>query len=139
MQRDNLETLLNVTSNKDFWSSVRGWTDPKHRTAQVTAEQLRDVFVARLNPPEIVPEEFDREERDRHRCQLSDMLPAETPDTSPRMTFSRPFTISDIEEVRLHIRRHNIKSASGIDRVSCRKILQIPNDILVQLFQASIY
>ncbi|KAF7359946.1 Ribonuclease H1 [Mycena venus] len=138
MPRENLETLLNVASNKEFWSLVRGWTDPKHRTAQVSAEQLREVFEARLNPPEIVPEEFDRDERERHRW-LSDMLPDSTPDTSPHKTFSRPFTIADIEDVKLHIRKHNIKSASGTDRVSYRKILQIPNDILVQLFQASMY
>jgi hypothetical protein len=98
---------------------------------------LQEVFEARLNPPEIVPEEFDRDERDRHRW-LSDMLPASTPDTSPRQTFSRPFVIADIEQVKLHIRKHNIKSASGMDRVSYSKILRIPNDILVQLFQASV-
>ncbi|KAJ7354109.1 hypothetical protein DFH08DRAFT_804029 [Mycena albidolilacea] len=68
MQRENIERLLNVASNncKEFWSLVRGWTDPKHRTAQVSAEQLQEVFETRLNPPEIVAEEFDRDERDRH-------------------------------------------------------------------------
>ncbi|KAJ6630570.1 hypothetical protein B0H10DRAFT_1728495, partial [Mycena sp. CBHHK59/15] len=110
LQYENLETLLNVASNKEFWSLVRGWTDPKHRTAQVSAEQLQQVFEARLNPPEIVPEEFDLDERERHQ-NLCDMLPASTPDTSPQQTFSRPFTITDIEDVKRHIWKHNIKSA----------------------------
>ncbi|KAK7042220.1 ribonuclease H1 [Favolaschia claudopus] len=137
LQRENLQTLLNVTSNKEFWNLVRGWTDPKQRTAQVSAEELREVFESRLNPPQIVPEEFDKDERERHQ-NLCDMLPSSTPDTTPHRTFSRPFTIEDIEEVKLHIRKHNIRSAPGIDRVSYRKILQIPNDILVELFQASV-
>ncbi|KAJ7201782.1 hypothetical protein B0H12DRAFT_1001861, partial [Mycena haematopus] len=110
LQRENLQSLLNVASNKEFWSLIRGWTDPKQRTAQVSAEQLRDVFEARLNPSEIVPDDFDREERDRHRF-LCDILPVSTPDTSPQRTFSRPFTITDIEVAKLHIRTHNIRSA----------------------------
>ncbi|KAJ7167375.1 hypothetical protein C8R43DRAFT_877688, partial [Mycena crocata] len=136
LQRENLQKLLNVVSNKDFWVLVRGWTDPKKRVARVTSEQLRDVFQTRLNPPEMLPPEFNRDERERHK-HLADLLPARTVDTTPNQTFSRPFTIEDIEEVKCHIRKHNIKSAPGMDRVSYRKILEIPNDILVQLFQAS--
>ncbi|KAJ7774587.1 hypothetical protein DFH07DRAFT_683118, partial [Mycena maculata] len=110
LQCENLEKLLNVASNKDFWLLVRGWTDPKNRAAQVSAEQLRAVFETRLNPLEILPEEFDRNERERHR-DLSDMLPSQTSDTTPHKTFSWPFMIKDIEEVKVHIRKHNIKSA----------------------------
>ncbi|KAJ7168127.1 hypothetical protein C8R43DRAFT_861291, partial [Mycena crocata] len=110
LQRENLQTLLNVTSNKDFWVLVRGWTDPKKRAARVSAEQLRKVFETRLNPPEELPPEFDREERERHQ-RLANAIPSWTSDTTPQKTFSRPFTITDIEEVKLHIRKHNIKSA----------------------------
>ncbi|KAJ7876022.1 hypothetical protein B0H13DRAFT_1578463, partial [Mycena leptocephala] len=110
LQRENLERLLNSRSNKEFWTLVRGWTDPKNRAAQVSAEQLREVFESRLNPPEMLPEEFDLDERERHQ-HLVDMLPAQTSDMTPNRTFSRPFTIKDIEEVKVHIRRHNLKSA----------------------------
>ncbi|KAJ7452726.1 hypothetical protein B0H11DRAFT_1611888, partial [Mycena galericulata] len=110
LQRKNLETLLNVASNKEFWTLIRGWTDPKNRTAQVSAEELRGVFESRLNPPEVLPEDFNLDERERHQ-HLADMLPPRTSDTTPQRTFSRPFTIRDIEEVKLHIRRHNLKSA----------------------------
>ncbi|KAJ7512650.1 hypothetical protein B0H11DRAFT_1653620, partial [Mycena galericulata] len=110
LQRKNLETLLNVASNKDFWTLIHGWTDPKNRTVQVSAEELREVFESRLNPPEVLPEDFNLDERERHQ-RLADILPPRTSDTTPQRSFSRPFTIRDIEEVKLHIRKHNLKSA----------------------------
>ncbi|KAJ7034593.1 hypothetical protein C8F04DRAFT_882596, partial [Mycena alexandri] len=110
LQRENLQMLLNVSSNKDFWVLVRGWLDSRCRPAQVDAEELRGVFETRLNPPEFLPDEFDVDERERHQS-LMDILPSRTADTSPRRTFSRPFSIKDMEKVKVHIRKHNLKSA----------------------------
>ncbi|KAJ7656985.1 hypothetical protein DFH06DRAFT_908211, partial [Mycena polygramma] len=110
LQRENLETLLNVASNKEFWTLIRGWTDPKNRSARVSAQQLREVFETRLNPPEVIPDVFDLEEREHHQ-RLADVLPSRTVDVSPQRTFSRPFIIKDIEDAKLHIRKHNLKSA----------------------------
>ena len=63
-QRENLQALLNANSGAEYWKLMRGWTDPKPRSAQVTAGELRDVFEERLNPPAVLPEHFDVEQHE---------------------------------------------------------------------------
>ncbi|KAF8155043.1 hypothetical protein K438DRAFT_1495161, partial [Mycena galopus ATCC 62051] len=85
-----------------------------------------------LNPPEVVPEHFDT-----HRLNeiLTSSIPDHTPDRTPGNIFSRPFTIQDMEKIKVRIKKHEAKSATGVDRIAYLKILEIPNDILVKLFQ----
>ncbi|KAJ7438123.1 hypothetical protein B0H11DRAFT_1935475 [Mycena galericulata] len=51
IQAENLHRLLNAETPREWWQIIRSFTDTKPRDAQVTAEQLRDVFKIRLNPP----------------------------------------------------------------------------------------
>ncbi|KAJ7055698.1 hypothetical protein C8F01DRAFT_962201, partial [Mycena amicta] len=110
LQRLNLQALLNVRSNKEFWEMIRDWTDKKRRDAAVGADELGTVFELRLNPPDILPHTFDIDSRLRHQ-RLVDDIPDKTFDTTPAETFSRPFAMEEVENAKLHIRKHNTKSA----------------------------
>ncbi|KAJ7436784.1 hypothetical protein B0H11DRAFT_1654349, partial [Mycena galericulata] len=105
----------------------------KPRDSQVTAEQLRDVFQVRLNPPTVMPDHFDADLKCL-RDLLSDAIPNCTTDNSPQQFFARPFLISDIERMKRKLRNRSSKSARGIDKVSYKKIASIPNEVLLKLF-----
>ncbi|KAJ7895208.1 hypothetical protein B0H14DRAFT_3125349 [Mycena olivaceomarginata] len=77
LQRENLQALLNANSGAEFWKLVRGWTDPKPRSALVTAGQLRNVFEERLNPPSVLPEHFNVEEHEWNSFMAGN-IPAQT-------------------------------------------------------------
>ncbi|KAJ7106409.1 hypothetical protein C8R43DRAFT_823907, partial [Mycena crocata] len=110
LQKDNLQALLNASSGAEFWKLVRGWTDAKKRSPQVTADELHDTFKARLNPPQVIPEHFDIDARRLNEI-LSSAIPQRTPDRTPNKIFSRPFTIQDMENIKVRIKRHEAKSA----------------------------
>ncbi|KAF8210726.1 hypothetical protein K438DRAFT_1430448, partial [Mycena galopus ATCC 62051] len=110
LQRENLQALLNATSGAEFWKLVRGWTDPKPRTALVTAGQLRGVFEQRLNPPNVLPEHFNVEQHEWNSF-MAGKIPETTFDRIPNLSFTRPFTIADIEKIKVRLRKHEAKSA----------------------------
>jgi hypothetical protein len=87
LQRENLQALLNANSGAEFWKLVRGWTDPKPRSALVTAGQLRNVFEERLNPPSVLPEHFNVEEHEWNSFMAGN-IPAQTFDRSRNKIFT---------------------------------------------------
>ncbi|KAJ7127581.1 hypothetical protein C8R43DRAFT_1027708 [Mycena crocata] len=103
----------------------------KKRAAQVTAGQLHDVFKERLNPPDVLPEHFDVEQH-QWNAFMAGEIPDSTQDRTPGKIFSRPFTIEDVEKIKARIKKHDAKSATGVDRTTYLKILEIPNDVLVK-------
>ncbi|KAJ7147960.1 hypothetical protein C8R46DRAFT_838164, partial [Mycena filopes] len=109
--RGNLESMINSSrSSAQYWRLIRGWTDAKRRGAQVTAAQLREVFEGRLNPPEVLPDHFNVEVHEWNTFMV-DNIPESTPDRTPGKIFSRPFTIEDVEKIKVRIRKHEAKSA----------------------------
>jgi hypothetical protein len=62
--------------------------DPKPAPISVTADELKDVFEKRLNPPAFLPSQFDSP---RHKINyvLATLLPEKTEDTTAEGFFSR--------------------------------------------------
>ncbi|KAK0488544.1 hypothetical protein IW261DRAFT_1306753, partial [Armillaria novae-zelandiae] len=46
-------------SDGDFWTSVRDITDPKPRPPRISLDKMTAEFSARVNVPDIIPEDFD--------------------------------------------------------------------------------
>jgi hypothetical protein len=112
---------------------MKEFTNDKQRDARVTAQQLRDVFNTRLNPPKIMPPHFDADLK-RLRDLMSEAIPPTTTDHTAEQFFSRPWDLSDIEQMKRKIRNRSSKSARGIDQCSYKKIQSIPNAVLLKLF-----
>ncbi|KAJ6578536.1 hypothetical protein B0H19DRAFT_882593, partial [Mycena capillaripes] len=98
----------------------------------VTAEALRDVFEKRLNPPEVLPESFNGTEHKFNRF-LAALIPENTFDSSNEGFFSAEWTEEDIAEVKDHVRKHGLDSATGEDAILYGEILEVPNDALAYL------
>ncbi|GBE82387.1 Ribonuclease H1 [Sparassis crispa] len=130
----NKEKLLHCANDRAFWSLIRQWTNTQPRPAQVTVDQLHDVFRARMNPPEAFPVEFNDVRHVLNHC-CANLLPQRTVDTTPQRFFSRAFTIDEIAHAKAHIKLHSLRSARGADRVAYITILAIPNEQLLLLFE----
>ncbi|KAF8146361.1 hypothetical protein K438DRAFT_2093962, partial [Mycena galopus ATCC 62051] len=101
----------------------------KPRTVLVTAGQLCGVFEQRLNPPDVLPEHFNIEQHEWNSFMTGKI--SETMfDCTPNLSFTQPFTIADIKGIKVRIRKHEAKSATGIDRVTYLAILRIFNNVL---------
>lgn len=124
---------MNAETPREWWEIIRGFTDSRPRDARVTAEQLRSVFHVRLNPPAAMLEHFDADLK-RLRDIMSDSIPTRTTDHTPEQFFSRPFEMADIEKMKRKIKDRSSKRAHGIDHVSYKKIVSIPNEALLKLF-----
>lgn len=118
---------------REWWDVIRGFTDPKRRLPRVTANQLREVFCGRLNPAKVMPAHFDADLK-HLRDLMSDAIPTLTRDKTRELFFSRPFDIADMEKIKRKLGERSSKSARGIDAISYKKIVSIPNEALVKLF-----
>ncbi|PPQ76461.1 hypothetical protein CVT26_012897 [Gymnopilus dilepis] len=130
----NLQKLvtLSKSSMKLFWKFLRRRTDPKPRSIPVSLEQLRTTFQTRMNPPPVLPEQFDANKFHADEEFLKE-LPTSTEDVTPERFFSRPFTVEEVELVKLKLQTH-LHSATGLDGVKYADILSIPSQNLVDLF-----
>ncbi|THG92752.1 hypothetical protein EW026_g8259 [Hermanssonia centrifuga] len=137
LQNERVQTILAAKQEGTFWTIFRGWTDPKPRSAKVTADQLREVFLPRMNPPVSLPPAFDSA---RHAVNhfWASHLPDRTHDSSRAASFSRAITLEEIAAVKNHIRKHTINSAKGADRIGYNTILNIDNEELRVLYQSCI-
>jgi hypothetical protein len=135
--RDNLDRLLSCKTNKEYWTVLREWSDDRPIKPGVTPSQLHESFKARLNPPDEIPEHFDK---DLHEIisGLADTIPRRTTDQTPQGFFSRWITEDDIKRIKVKLGKKSFRSAHGIDAVSYSKIMTIPNDVLVNLFHTCI-
>ncbi|KAJ7432039.1 hypothetical protein FB451DRAFT_1317864, partial [Mycena latifolia] len=59
MRETNRKKIMEAPSRAIFWKEIKRLADPKPAPISVTAESLKDVFEKRLNPPEVLPEQFD--------------------------------------------------------------------------------
>ncbi|KAJ7737793.1 hypothetical protein DFH07DRAFT_752880, partial [Mycena maculata] len=132
MRERNRKKLLDAPSAAIFWKEIKKLSDPAPIPVSVTAEALRNVFEKRLNPPEHLPESFDATEHKFNRL-LAILIPETTIDSSNEGFFSAEWTEEDTAEVKDHIRKHGLASATGEDAILYGEILEIPNDALAYL------
>ncbi|KAJ7709166.1 hypothetical protein B0H16DRAFT_1216876, partial [Mycena metata] len=64
---------------------------------------------------------------------LAALIPKSTTDSSDEGFFSAGWTEEEVAEVKDHIRKHGLDSATGEDAVLYGEILEIPNDALAYL------
>ena len=137
LQAENLSKLLNAGSGREWWNLIRDWTDPKRRPPRVSVTQLANDFHERLNPSPELPWDVDRNVT-QLRDILSGLIPQVTMDHTPQRFFSRPFLLDEVESAKRHLARRNTKGSPGLDGVSYQTVLDIPNDILLRLFNSCI-
>jgi hypothetical protein len=137
LKLENRQKLVNCTSNFQFWQLIRKWTDVKPKPTQVTADELNIIFSAQLNPHLEMPQLFDAE-RHHYNAHFLSALPDHTIDYTPQHFFSTPFTAEEVEWAKVKIKKHRANSACGLDGVAYNKISEIPNVILVNLFNKCI-
>ncbi|KAL1739187.1 hypothetical protein HDZ31DRAFT_49786 [Schizophyllum fasciatum] len=65
-------------------------------------------------------------------------IPARTSDVSAARSFSRPFSVTEVDWVKRRLRRHAGGVAAGIDRVTYDDVLHIPSGVLCSLFNTCI-
>ncbi|KAJ6497211.1 hypothetical protein C8R47DRAFT_972592, partial [Mycena vitilis] len=123
---------MDAPSRAIFWKVIKKFADPRPAPISVTADELKDVFEKRLNPPVVVPPQFDSAQ---HKINpiLSSVLPEKTEDTSSEGFFTRKWTEDDMGKLKDHIRKHSMDSAPGEDNTSYVDLLEIPNEDLAYL------
>lgn len=137
LQAENLTKLLNASSGRDWWNLIRDWTDSKRRPPRVSVRLLYNNFYDRLNPSLDLPWGIDMDVR-QLRDVLSGSIPPLTMDHTPQKFFSRPFHLDEVESAKRHLARRHTKASPGLDNVSYQKVLNIPNDTLLRLFNSCI-
>ena len=137
LQAANLTKLLNAGSPKEFWNLIRGWTDPRKQPPRVPLVQLYNDFQERLNPSTHFPSTVDGAVRELREV-LSGSIPLATLDHTPQGFFSRSFCLDEIEGAKRHLAQRHTKGSPGVDSVSYQTVLDIPSDILLQLFNSCI-
>ncbi|KAJ7263168.1 hypothetical protein B0H12DRAFT_977612, partial [Mycena haematopus] len=105
------------------------------KPVQVSLDELTVEFQKRMNEPEETPPSFNKELL-QGWAEEFERMPRTNEDWSPRKSFSRKLTLEDIEWGKRHIRKH-LQTASGIDDFSYGDIMEIPNEKLLALLQAS--
>lgn len=131
----NLSALEAVQNDVAFWEFVFHISHPRSAMAAVSCYALTIVFGIRMNAPLEVPLDFDPETLQRCREDAA-RLPECTQDTTAGQHFSRRFTVADVVELKARIRANHLGKARGADKKSYRDLLEIPNEVLCELFNA---
>ncbi|KAJ7061286.1 hypothetical protein C8F01DRAFT_936526, partial [Mycena amicta] len=97
-------------SIKAFWDFYRALMDPRPQKSRVGLDELSDDFLARLNYPVVPPETFNTDQLD-FNAEMVELLVHEPVDNSPRLSFTRDIELEDIEDVKRHIKSHNLGSS----------------------------
>ncbi|EPS93922.1 hypothetical protein FOMPIDRAFT_1135237 [Fomitopsis schrenkii] len=129
------DLLQSGRADASFWKTYRVLVDPRPRRSRVTAAQLQVAFEPRMNPPRTIPDCWDPT-RYRINRRLLDSIPDSTVEACPNGYFTRPWSLSEVEDAKAHILEHSMGSARGVDRVAYEEVLRVPNENLRSLFQA---
>lgn len=132
---ENLRKLEAVQKEASFWRLVYHVSHPRSRLAAVALDALRNVFMHRMNMPVVPPAEFAEEDLQRMR-DLAAEIPECTIDATEGRHFSRRFTVKEVAALKAKIRTAALGSSRGIDNKSYKQLLDIPNDVLCELFNA---
>ncbi|KAJ7261384.1 hypothetical protein B0H12DRAFT_1013544, partial [Mycena haematopus] len=132
MRDVNRKKILEAPTRGAFWKEIKRLADPKPAPISVTADELKDVFEKRLNPPVVLPPQFDSAQHKINQV-LATLLPEKTEDSTQEGFFSRKWTEDDMGRLKDHIRKHSLDSTAGEDNTSYVDLLEIPNEDLAYL------
>ncbi|KAJ7755555.1 hypothetical protein B0H16DRAFT_1540829 [Mycena metata] len=125
MRDANRKKVLEAPSRAIFWKEIKRLpADPKPAAISVTADELKDVFEKRLNPPEVLPPQFDSAQHKINKI-LSALIPDQTEDTTPDGFFTHACTENDMGRLKNRIRNHSLDSTPGEDQASWGNWLMI--------------
>ncbi|KAJ7081803.1 hypothetical protein B0H15DRAFT_786121, partial [Mycena belliarum] len=130
----NRDKLLNAPSSGLFWKEVKRLADPKPAPIAVTAEDLREVFEKRLNPPARLPSAFDKIQHEINKT-LAALIPETTEDETPERFFSAEWGEDDGAWVKDHLLKHSLDSSAGEDALTYNDVMEIPNSDLAHLYR----
>ncbi|KAJ6467392.1 hypothetical protein C8R45DRAFT_838633, partial [Mycena sanguinolenta] len=125
---------MEAKTRREFWKEIKRLADPKPAPIFVTASSLKDVFERRLNPPEILPDEFDSVQHSINKL-LAGLLPETTEDHTFEQFFTRKWNVDDMGRLKDHLRKNSLDSAAGEDQCSYVDLLEIPNEDLMDSYQ----
>ncbi|KAJ7732420.1 hypothetical protein B0H16DRAFT_1328719, partial [Mycena metata] len=131
MRDANRKKVLEAPSRAVFWKEIKRLADPKPAPISVTADELKEVFEKRLNPPEVLPPQFDSAQHKINK--ILSLMPDQTEDTTPEGFFTHAWTENDMGRLKNHIRNHSLDSTPGEDQASYKDLLEIPNEDLALL------
>ncbi|KAJ6496389.1 hypothetical protein C8R45DRAFT_823377, partial [Mycena sanguinolenta] len=123
---------MEAPSRAASWKEIKRLADPKPAPISVTADELKDVFEKRLNPPTVLPLQFDSAQHKINKI-LATLIPEKTEDKTPEGFFTRIWTEDDMGRLKAHIRTHSLDSTPGEDCASYVDLLEIPNEDLAYL------
>ncbi len=132
LQEENRRRLMETESVGQFWCTFHKLTDPVPETPLVSADALAHVFEQWLNPPEVLPPGFDAAQH-KMNAMLASYMPSRTVDHTPEGFFSLHFNEEEVTDFKEDIRSH-MDSAAADDRITYLDIMDIPNDLLMEIF-----
>ena len=131
MRNANRKKIMEAPSRAAFWKEIKRLADPRPAPISVTADELKDVFEKRLNPPAVLPQ-FDSAQHKINKI-LATLIPEKTEDKTPEGFFTHVWTEDDMGRLKDHIRTHSLDSTPGEDSASYVELLEIPNEDLAYL------
>ena len=129
------EKLLNSDSEKSFWKTAKVIMNGKEVSSPVTADDLKKVFEKRMNPLDPLPDTFDTSLL-KLNIAMANAIPQQTQDTTEELIFSKPFSPEEIASAKTHLENRR-ESATGLDGIAYKEILQIDNSALCNLLNLS--
>ncbi|KAJ7319363.1 hypothetical protein DFH08DRAFT_713712, partial [Mycena albidolilacea] len=114
LQLEHHKKLLEAETEREFWRVAKDVMNPKRVSSGFSAEALKNVFIARMNPVQPVPESFD-EVRLEYNHALAAAIPDRTPDETPDRIFSQPFNEEEMAEAKDHLQQYPLTSSKGYD------------------------
>ncbi|KIJ26162.1 hypothetical protein M422DRAFT_236637, partial [Sphaerobolus stellatus SS14] len=115
---------MDTRSDGELFRLVRLWIDPKPRPCAVSLLALSSTFRQRINQPAVLPPRFDPLLHAINESFLSRPVPV---DNTPQLTFSTPFLEKEIAAAKVILDDTSRTSSVGIDGITYRALLQIPN------------
>ncbi|SJL14679.1 uncharacterized protein ARMOST_18144 [Armillaria ostoyae] len=131
-QLNAVERVHETESVGLFWCTFRKLTDPVPETPLVSADMLAHVFEQWLNPPEVLPPGFDAAQHKMNAMLASYML-SWTVDYTQEGFFSLHFDEEEVTDFKEDL-RSRADSAAADDHITYLEIMDIPNDLLMEIF-----
>ncbi|KAJ7315543.1 hypothetical protein DFH08DRAFT_715408, partial [Mycena albidolilacea] len=88
---------------------IKRLADPKPASILVSADSLKDVFETRLNPPKVLPPQFDSVQHKINKI-LAGLMPERTKDPTPEGFFTQKWTEDDIGRLKDHLQKRSLDS-----------------------------
>ena len=127
--------LLNSDSEKSFWKVAKAIMNGKESSSPVTADKLKDIFEKRMNPLDPIPESFDTNLLNLN-IAMANAIPQRTHDATEEQFFSKPFSVEEMASAKAHLENRK-GSATGIDGIGYKEIIEIDNSALCSLLNLS--